>query len=258
MNYRIEENHEYNSREVYFDEKPVDTVRLAMKRLKMRWHGQKKCWYGYASEHEIIAAICDNTPDDSAAQTAVITDGYMGGGAVYGAKSNRHLYGQELKRAIMDDIKAAGIKGVTLSCKTYTGGQHITATITTTPADLASLEAFIDNYRVIAGKTWLYYIGEDGEMVEITTDKYYDLPDAEQERIRQAAAKFEYHKEALSRCGINQHCIDRYNVFSPRGIAKIKAVNAIIAAYRYDDSNSMVDYFDTNFYYDIVTRPGQR
>lgn len=41
MNYRIEENHEYNSREVYFDEKPVDAVRLAMKRLKMRWHGQK-------------------------------------------------------------------------------------------------------------------------------------------------------------------------------------------------------------------------
>ena len=35
----------------------------------------------------------------------------------------------------------------------------------------------------------------------------------------------------------------------------IKKVNSIISAYRYDESNSMVDYFDTNFYYDIHTKP---
>ena len=53
---RIEENREYNSREVYFDSKPSPEVLAALKALKMRWHSQKKCWYGFASEHEIINA----------------------------------------------------------------------------------------------------------------------------------------------------------------------------------------------------------
>lgn len=35
----------------------------------------------------------------------------------------------------------------------------------------------------------------------------------------------------------------------------MKKVNEIICAYRYDESNGMVDYFDTNFYYDIYTKP---
>ena len=35
------------------------------------------------------------------------------------------------------------------------------------------------------------------------------------------------------------------------GLEKIIKINDIITAYRYDASNSMVDYFDTNFYYDI-------
>lgn len=32
-------------------------------------------------------------------------------------------------------------------------------------------------------------------------------------------------------------------------------IDAIISAYRYDCSNSMVDYFDTNFYYAIRLKP---
>lgn len=258
MNYRIEENREYSSREVYFDAKPADTVRMAMKRLKMRWHSQKKCWYGYASEREIISAICDNTPDDSATQTAVITGGYMGGGAVYGAKSNRHLYGQDLKRAIAADIKAAGIKGVTLSSKSYTGGQHITATITIVPEDLVSQEEFVASYQVRPSQLDLYFSGENGEVERITTDAYYKLPCLQQENARRQIAQYEYQQAASGRYGINQYYLDRYNVFSAQGMDKIKAVNAIISAYHYDESNGMADYFNTNFYYDIVTRPGKK
>ena len=39
MEYTITKNAEFGSLEVRFDEKPADTVRLALKRLKMRWHG---------------------------------------------------------------------------------------------------------------------------------------------------------------------------------------------------------------------------
>ena len=66
MEYTITKNAEFGSLEVRFDEKPADTVRLALKRLKMRWHGVNKCWYGYASESAIVAAILENAPGRTA------------------------------------------------------------------------------------------------------------------------------------------------------------------------------------------------
>ena len=55
--------------------------------------GRDKCWYGYASESAIVAAILENAPEEQPA--TVCTDGYMGGGALYGSKSNKSLYGAD-------------------------------------------------------------------------------------------------------------------------------------------------------------------
>lgn len=159
MEYTITKNAEFGSLEVRFDEKPADTVRLALKRLKMRWHGVNKCWYGYASESALVAAILENAPEEQPA--TVYTDGYMGGGAVYGSKSNKALYGADLSAAIRADIKAAGIKGVTVKCKSYSGGQSITATIRTSPADYVDEADYIAAYRVRGN--WVY----DGEWSNI-------------------------------------------------------------------------------------------
>ncbi len=81
----------------------------------------------------------------------------MGGGAVYGSKSNKALYGADLSAAIRADIKAAGIKGVTVKCKSYSGGQSITATIHTSAADYIDEADYIAAYRVRGN--WVY----DGE-----------------------------------------------------------------------------------------------
>lgn len=48
MEYRIIKNEEHNGLEIYFDEKPTEEVRSALKEIKFRWHGVKKCWYGRA------------------------------------------------------------------------------------------------------------------------------------------------------------------------------------------------------------------
>lgn len=57
MEYTITKNDQYNSVEVIFDGKPAEAVRDALKALRFRWHGQKKCWYGYKTEAEVKAAI---------------------------------------------------------------------------------------------------------------------------------------------------------------------------------------------------------
>lgn len=202
--YTITENKTYNSREITFEGKPSEAVRTALKGLKLRWHGQKKCWYGFATETQIIAAICAAEQDAPAEDgAAVYTDGYLGGGAVYGSKSGKSLYGADLSAAIRADLKQAGIK----------------------------------------------------------VDKYFAADAAEQARIRTAAAEYAY--DCILRRGtveVNQYHIDSNDYLTASGLALLRRVDAIIRAYRYDESNSMVDYFDTNFYYDLevklpATRP---
>lgn len=246
MKYEITKNAEFGSLEVRFAEKPADTVRLALKRLKMRWHGVNKCWYGYASESAIVSAILENAPEEQ--PPTVCTDGYMGGGAVYGSKSNKSLYGADLSAAIRADIKAAGIKGVTVKCKSYSGGQSITATIRTSAADYVDEADYIAAYRVSGN--WVY----DGER-SIYIGDFYGMSAEEQERLRVAAARHEYARFTATKQVLNQYHIGQYAHLTTAALERVQRVKSIIEAYRYDESNSMVDYFHTNFHYDICTAP---
>ena len=55
--YEIRENTQYNSNEIYFDSKPAAEVLTALRGLKMRWNPKKGCWYGFAAQNDILAAI---------------------------------------------------------------------------------------------------------------------------------------------------------------------------------------------------------
>lgn len=55
--YTITTNTQYSSVEVSFNGKPAEEVRNALKALRFRWHGQKRVWYGYATEEAVRAAI---------------------------------------------------------------------------------------------------------------------------------------------------------------------------------------------------------
>lgn len=243
--YRIEKNAQYNSNEIYFESKPAAEVLTALRGLKMRWNPKKGCWYGFAAQNDILAAIGehDNEPGGT------ISEGYLGAIRWDGNKSGKHLYGAELSKAIRDDIRAAGIKGVTVSCKTYSGGQHITAKIKITEADMISRDQYIADYTISTSRAWIYD-DKSGECIHI--DKYYKLDSAEKERIRQAAAEYDY-KQAAHGQDINRYSIDRETAYTADTLRKLHRVKAIIEAYRYDGTNSMVDYFDTNFYYDLQT-----
>lgn len=68
MCYSITANAQFNSLEITFDSKPSAAVRDALKALRFRWHGIKKCWYGYADEGAVRAAI-DGQPAPDPAET---------------------------------------------------------------------------------------------------------------------------------------------------------------------------------------------
>jgi hypothetical protein len=241
MTYNITYNSQFNSHEIYFDGKPSDAVRNALKELKFRWHGVKKCWYGFGQSEESLAAVITGTTTDEEPAT-VVADGYLGGGAVYGSKSNRYLHGSDLSAAIRADLKKAGIKNTTVKCKTYAGGQNVTATVKLSDSDYIPFEQFLNRYRVSCSG-WIFTGAES-----IHADRYWSMDADEQEQIRQAAARHEYRE---IRSGKTVYHVDRIDYLTPEALDTVKLVDKIISAYRYDCSNSMVDYFDTNFYYDI-------
>lgn len=249
MTYSINYNSQYNSYEVYFDGKPSESVRNALKALKFRWHSAKRCWYGFnQSEESLAAAITSTTTEEDPA--SVVGDGYMGGGSVYGSKSNRSLYGSDLSAAVRQDLKAAGIKGASVKCKTYAGGQSLTVTVKQDPSCYIPFAEYLENYQITGGQGWIYYGSGAGEYIHY--EKYWSLDGDERERIRQAAAAYEYKKRTTEECAYSLRHVDW---LTDEALKRLQKIDAIVSAYRYDCSNSMVDYFDTNFYYDIVQKP---
>lgn len=55
--FKIVKNEQFDSLEVYFDDKPSAEVREALKALKFRWHNKKSCWYGFAEPEQVRAAV---------------------------------------------------------------------------------------------------------------------------------------------------------------------------------------------------------
>lgn len=246
MTYEISYNQQYNSHEIRFDGKPSEEVRNALKAMRFRWHSVNKCWYGYNQSEESIAAAITGASTEEEPNT-VFGDGYLGGGSVYGSKSHKWLYGSDLSAAIRADIKKAGIKGVTVKCHTYTGGQAITATIKCIPSDYIPWEQFLESYR-IKGDGWIYM--EGGEYTH--SEKYWAADSEERERIRRSAAAYEYERYTRHETTPRVSWI---NWLTDEALRKVQRIDSIISAYRYDNSNGMVDYFDTNFYYDLCLKP---
>ena len=180
--YRIKKNAQYNSNEIYFESKPAAEVLTALRGLKMRWNPKKGCWYGFAAQNDILAAIGDH--DNELGGT--ISEGYLGATRWDGNKSGKHLHGAELSKAVREELKAQGIKGVTVSCKTYSGGQSVRVRVNDTATDFVSRDEYINNYSCNDIGYWLYT--EDGE--QIHREKWFALDGDEQQRtLRSHAAR---------------------------------------------------------------------
>ena len=69
-----------------------------------------------------------------------------------------------------------------------------------------------------------------------------------EETTAEQYAKWYYDRDTTD---INQYHIDSEDMLNDGGKEIVKVANQVIKAFNYDDSNAMVDYFDTNFYYDL-------
>ena len=55
--FKIENNAQYNSTEVFFESKPTREVIDSLKAVKFRWNPRKGCWYGFLTADEVKAIL---------------------------------------------------------------------------------------------------------------------------------------------------------------------------------------------------------
>lgn len=252
--YRIEDNAQFKSKEIYFDGIPSVKTRDNLKALKFRWHGQKKCWYGFATNEQIAEACGDilRIPEVKAVDPGTLYAGWEGG------KARTWHSEQELKKFILDDCKKVGIKA---SIRFKRAG-YLTAfimTVTIKPEHIKSFEEFKKNFNInrqhFSG--WLQYEESfEGRSTtkDIHIEKFLAMPEGEEkqnllERIIRKA--YDNAVQSLT-CNSNRFYDDGCEILTAEGNEIFKTVHDIVASYNRDCSNSMIDYFDRDIYDDYA------
>lgn len=263
---RKERNEEKNGIELYFDVYPLAGTKETMKKEGFRWNGKKACWYAKKSTNaEVIADIIAETSmaeyEEIAERTGetitrikekttkktqaaeIINLDNLGTNAP-------RLHGAELARAIREDLKRRGVKGVTVRKRDITYDTGITVTVKATAEDMASIEEYKNRYTfsefscdaqnyhgIFDGKRWIY-AAEWEQMTEAEKLGAYDQHI--NYYLRKSPDFNKYHQERKNYPTIKKAFYD-----------KICAVFKIANQWNYDNSDSMTDYFDVGYYLDI-------
>ena len=246
--YRIEDNEKFHSKEIYFTGIPSQSTRDALKALKFRWHGQKKCWYGFATDEEIRTACGDVLvlPPDKIEEPGTIYEGWTGGNA------HKWSNDQELKKYLLADLKKIGVKA---SIRFNRAGYltSLTMTITMTDKDIKPFDKWAENYNIFKKGLcgWVSYEDEDGRITDILADQLYNLETEDPEQYKKIIAssmKVGYERELRHLSTSMCYFGGDFDILTESGNNILKSAHAVVSSYNHDQSNSMIDYFDRSIY----------
>lgn len=131
-----------------------------------------------------------------------------------------------------EELKNAGIKGVTVRRAHY---NDFIFTVSLSESDYISFENFNCN------PTWNYYSRID----------FFKLDQETQNKIHQEEKRALY--DEITGGGYD-FTYRSNNGLTAAAAAKIDAIKAIAAKYQKSDDDPMRDYFNTNFYYSVVSK----
>ena len=260
MNYNIIHNTEKNGLEIYFDGKPAEEVRDALKALRFRWHNVKKCWYGRADESAVISAIGGSPAVKPEKKPAAKIN-------LDGIENNKKTgYGAEFAAVLRADLKARGATGVTIRCNRSGYTDSITATIKLSADDFRSAE------ECAARDGWSTFFNREASGWGPTVDgveysHFYEGKETETQKYITCGAHYTDNSEnsnfhilrrfwlsELSRFeSVNEHNMnrDQYIELTDSAFSRVSAIVAIINSYNWDNSDPMSDYYDVGFYLDV-------
>ena len=171
----------------------------------------------------------------------------MGGIAWEGNHSNEPLYGASLTKALREAFKKCGIKGVTVRSHSYSGGQSVYITITPFDGDLLTLDEYVKASSLFDFHSCGYVRDPENDYREVLLQTAENGPKEEYDRLLRAVAK-NYYDRVVEGNSINERYFDEEKIFTDQFKKRLLAIKRIVDSYNYDDSNSMVDYFNRGFY----------
>lgn len=261
MNYTIKHNTEKNGLEVYFNGKPAEEVREALKGLRFRWHSMKKCWYGRADEAAVVAAIGGKKAETKPAKATKKTAQRIN---LDGLENNKKTcYGAEFAKVLRADLKARGASGFTIRCNRSGYTDSITATITLDAADFRSAE------EAAARDGWTTFFNREdsgwGPKVDgVEYSHFYEGRETETQKYITCGSHYTdksegsnfhvlrrfWYNEISKFESVNNHNMrrDYYVELTDAAFQRVAAIVKIIESYNWDHSDSMTDYFDVGFY----------
>ena len=187
----------------------------------------------------------------------VASDGYMGATKTTGSKSVVYLRDAELSKQIRQALQAVlapelSKSDVRVRKESYSMGRAIHITLRLDKSKYAPTR---DEYKQIVienVKRQRYNWIQSGEGKELFHEAYWGMTDEQKRKAEQATAEqqaiWNYDRDTVD---INHYHIDKEDMLTEDGKEIVRAANQVIRAFNYDDSNAQVDYFDTNFYYNL-------
>lgn len=189
--------------------------------------------------------------------TTVASDGYMGAIKTTGSKSRVYLGDAELSKQIRQALQGVlapelSKSDVRVRKESYSMGRSIHITLRLDKNKYAPTrdeykQAIVDNVK---RRKYTWIRTADGK--DIFHEAYDKMTEDEKRKVEQATAEqyavWNYDRDTTD---INQYHIDKEDMLNDDGKEIVRVANQVIKAFNYDDSNAMVDYFDTNFYYNL-------
>lgn len=189
----------------------------------------------------------------------VASDGYLGAIKTTGSKSVIYLRDAELSKQIRLALQAVlapelSKSDVKVRKESYSMGRTIHITLRLDKSKYAPTrdefkQMVIDNVKRDR-YTWIKKDDEDSKGT--FHEAYRSMTEDEKRKAEQATAEqqavWNYDRDTTD---INQYHIDNEEMLNDEGKEIVRVANQVIKAFNYDDSNAQVDYFDTNFYYDL-------
>ena len=189
--------------------------------------------------------------------TTTASDGYMGAIKTTGSKSQVYLRDAELSKQIRQALQGVlapelSKSDVRVRKESYSMGRSIHITLRLDKNKYAPTR---DEYKAIVienVKRQRYNWIQNGDGKDVFHEVYWGMTDEEKRKAEQATAEQEaiwnYDRDTTD---INQYHIDKEDMLTEDGKKIVEVANQVIKAFNYDDSNAQVDYFDTNFYYNL-------
>lgn len=189
--------------------------------------------------------------------TTTASDGYMGAIKTTGSKSQVYLGDAELSKQIRQALQGVlapelSKSDVRVRKESYSMGRSIHIALRLdknkhAPTRDEYKQAIVDNVK---RRKYTWIRTADGK--DIFHEAYDKMTEDEKRKVEQATAEqyavWNYDRDTAD---INQYHIDKEDMLNDGGKEIVGVANRVIRAFNYDDSNAQVDYFDTNFYYDL-------